>query len=133
MGEWLTWDSALKALTIAGTGLGLVKSWRNQWKGPLDLYEHFVHPHAENVRLRYRLYRVEKDLRFKTTQLAERDKQLDEVVEWTTEQKKAASLLESSVASVAEEIRQNPPRLRVTPTLRPKSKRSRNTLPTRKK
>jgi hypothetical protein len=41
MSEWLSIDSALKVIPIAATSLGVLKSWRNHWKGPRSLARFF--------------------------------------------------------------------------------------------
>jgi len=132
------WSEAWKyILPIALPILGFFgRSWRNQWKGPkdlLDFCERHIHPEAENIRLRYRNFRLTRDKEFLTNQLAERDRQVDQLVEMVAEQSKTASSLESSVASVAAEISAHPPHPRPTPTSRPRSRRRSGSLPTRRK
>lgn len=46
MSDWLNWDSAVKAVPIAATALGTLKSWRNHWKGPRSLAR-FFHREAQ--------------------------------------------------------------------------------------
>ena len=46
MSDWLNWDSAWKAVPLAATAIGTLKSWRNHWKGPRSLAR-FFHREAQ--------------------------------------------------------------------------------------
>lgn len=105
----MEWSEAWKLATIAAPiAIGAFKSWRNRWKGPrgfIEFLDRRIHPETENAKLRYENFRLRKENTFLTKQLAYRDTQMDQVMLLAEDQSKTASLLESSVASVAEEIK----------------------------
>jgi hypothetical protein len=106
MGDWLEWSNAWKALTIGATALGTLKSWRNQWAGPKGLYafcDSHIRPEMEVARLRYRNGQLARDLAYMTKQvqtkdeqLAQRDRNMDELIERINEVTSLSDFLDSS-------------------------------------
>lgn len=48
MSEWLNWDDIWKAIPLAVTAAGTLKSWRNNWKGPRSTAR-FFHREAQLI------------------------------------------------------------------------------------